>query len=191
MQFQQWVAPTECGILLASEATPTAWLALWLDLKRKTPRDRLEPGQPDKSKWKIAKHRKQAERGGFEPPRPVAQSNGLANRRYRPLSHLSGNLAGWQGFGEIHPHRKLPDWPRSRQLRGGETRATAGPGLATNRDGGVGDPRRTADCPLRSISYESPGDPRPGRPRGRLRSRWGGRGWSGRCLRRCRRTPSW
>ena len=31
-----------------------------------------------------------AERGGFEPPRPVAQSNGLANRRYRPLSHLSG-----------------------------------------------------------------------------------------------------
>src|SRR5271157_3989020 len=30
-----------------------------------------------------------AERGGFEPPRPVAQSNGLANRRYRPLSHLS------------------------------------------------------------------------------------------------------
>ena len=36
----------------------------------------------------------EAERGGFEPPRPVAQSNGLANRRYRPLSHLSGNLAG-------------------------------------------------------------------------------------------------
>src|SRR5271166_5080239 len=30
-----------------------------------------------------------AERGGFEPPRPVSQSNGLANRRYRPLSHLS------------------------------------------------------------------------------------------------------
>ena len=29
------------------------------------------------------------ERGGFEPPRPVSQSNGLANRRYRPLSHLS------------------------------------------------------------------------------------------------------
>lgn len=30
-----------------------------------------------------------AERGGFEPPRPVSQSNGLANRRFRPLSHLS------------------------------------------------------------------------------------------------------
>ena len=32
-----------------------------------------------------------AERGGFEPPRPVSQSNGLANRRYRPLSHLSNS----------------------------------------------------------------------------------------------------
>ncbi len=30
-----------------------------------------------------------AERGGFEPPKPVSQFNGLANRRYRPLSHLS------------------------------------------------------------------------------------------------------
>ncbi len=30
-----------------------------------------------------------AERGGFEPPRPLAEPNGLANRRYRPLSHLS------------------------------------------------------------------------------------------------------
>jgi integrase len=29
------------------------------------------------------------ERGGFEPPKPVSQFNGLANRRYRPLSHLS------------------------------------------------------------------------------------------------------
>ena len=32
------------------------------------------------------------ERGGFEPPKPVSQFNGLANRRYRPLSHLS-----WSG----------------------------------------------------------------------------------------------
>jgi Phage integrase family len=31
----------------------------------------------------------EAERGGFEPPKPVSQFNGLANRRYRPLSHLS------------------------------------------------------------------------------------------------------
>ena len=31
----------------------------------------------------------QTERGGFEPPKPVSQFNGLANRRYRPLSHLS------------------------------------------------------------------------------------------------------
>ena len=31
----------------------------------------------------------QTERGGFKPPKPVSQFNGLANRRYRPLSHLS------------------------------------------------------------------------------------------------------
>ncbi len=30
-----------------------------------------------------------AERGGFEPPRPLSEPNGLANRRFRPLSHLS------------------------------------------------------------------------------------------------------
>jgi len=29
------------------------------------------------------------ERGGFEPPIPLSQYNGLANRRFRPLSHLS------------------------------------------------------------------------------------------------------
>ena len=33
--------------------------------------------------------RPRTERGGFEPPKPVSQFNGLANRRYRPLSHLS------------------------------------------------------------------------------------------------------
>jgi hypothetical protein len=33
------------------------------------------------------------ERGGFEPPKPVSQFNGLANRRYRPLSHLSREKA--------------------------------------------------------------------------------------------------
>ena len=32
---------------------------------------------------------RRTERGGFEPPKPVSQFNGLANRRYRPLSHLS------------------------------------------------------------------------------------------------------
>ncbi len=31
----------------------------------------------------------ETERGGFEPPRPVSRPNGLANRRFRPLSHLS------------------------------------------------------------------------------------------------------
>ena len=31
-----------------------------------------------------------AERGGFEPPIPFDRYNGLANRRFRPLSHLSG-----------------------------------------------------------------------------------------------------
>ncbi len=30
-----------------------------------------------------------AERGGFEPPNAVSHVNGLANRRFRPLSHLS------------------------------------------------------------------------------------------------------
>ncbi len=32
----------------------------------------------------------QTERGGFEPPKQVSPLNGLANRRFRPLSHLSG-----------------------------------------------------------------------------------------------------
>ena len=35
-----------------------------------------------------------AERGGFEPPIPLSQYNGLANRRFRPLSHLSGAATG-------------------------------------------------------------------------------------------------
>ncbi len=34
---------------------------------------------------------KMAERGGFEPPVPVAQYDGLANRCLRPLSHLSAS----------------------------------------------------------------------------------------------------
>ena len=38
---------------------------------------------------KCSRYRASAERGGFEPPKPVSQFNGLANRRYRPLSHLS------------------------------------------------------------------------------------------------------
>ena len=35
--------------------------------------------------WKLA------ERGGFEPPVQFYPYNGLANRRFRPLSHLSGS----------------------------------------------------------------------------------------------------
>ena len=45
-----------------------------------------------------------AERGGFEPPRPVSQSNGLANRRYRPLSHLSGRGGSDPGY----PNPRVP-----------------------------------------------------------------------------------
>ena len=38
----------------------------------------------------ISRHKmKVAERGGFEPPIQFYSYNGLANRRFRPLSHLS------------------------------------------------------------------------------------------------------
>ena len=37
------------------------------------------------------KMRAQAERTGFEPADPVSRITGLANRRFRPLSHLSGS----------------------------------------------------------------------------------------------------
>ncbi len=42
--------------------------------------------------------RLEAERGGFEPPKPVSQFNGLANRRYRPLSHLSRSATSTREF---------------------------------------------------------------------------------------------
>jgi len=47
------------------------------------------PGNDGVGRVLSASDGSRAERGGFEPPRPVSQSNGLANRRYRPLSHLS------------------------------------------------------------------------------------------------------
>ena len=60
-----------------------------------------------------------AERGGFEPPRPVSQSNGLANRRYRPLSHLSGRGGDDPEDAtdlRVPAHsEKLPDGRRGRQ----------------------------------------------------------------------------
>jgi hypothetical protein len=36
---------------------------------------------------------KPTEKGGFEPPIPKNQYNGLANRRFQPLSHLSKRAA--------------------------------------------------------------------------------------------------
>jgi integrase len=39
------------------------------------------------------------ERGGFEPPIGFDTYNGLANRRFRPLSHLSNRLAAREGSG--------------------------------------------------------------------------------------------
>src|SRR5271166_4513633 len=59
------------------------------------------------------------ERGGFEPPRPVSQSNGLANRRYRPLSHLSVIAAFLPDRGKQIHNRKLPEPPSSSQLSAG------------------------------------------------------------------------
>jgi Phage integrase family len=57
-----------------------------------------------------------AERGGFEPPKPVSQFNGLANRRYRPLSHLSRQRAGDSADSPIiNANRNLPDRWRLRQ----------------------------------------------------------------------------
>jgi len=58
---------------------------------------------------------KQAERGGFEPPKPVSQFNGLANRRYRPLSHLSRKESRLANPPFYRPSRNLSDGPRSRQ----------------------------------------------------------------------------
>ena len=40
-------------------------------------------------KWLIINKKKLAERGGFEPPVQCYPYNGLANRHFRPLSHLS------------------------------------------------------------------------------------------------------
>jgi len=51
-----------------------------------------------------------AERGGFEPPIPFSQYNGLANRRFRPLSHLSGcrdSEVSADGPGESNKDTKL------------------------------------------------------------------------------------
>ena len=50
----------------------------------------------------------ETERGGFEPPKGFDTLNGLANRRFRPLSHLSRRATGhadgrraWSSCGEI------------------------------------------------------------------------------------------
>ena len=37
----------------------------------------------------------EAERGGFEPPVPVAQYDSLANCWFQPLTHLSGPVLKW------------------------------------------------------------------------------------------------
>jgi hypothetical protein len=41
------------------------------------------------SQWFFFSKSELAERGGFEPPVQFNPYNGLANRRFRPLSHLS------------------------------------------------------------------------------------------------------
>ncbi|MDB5349209.1 MAG: xerC 3 [Planctomycetota bacterium] len=50
------------------------------------------------------------ERGGFEPPNRLSPVNGLANRRFRPLSHLS-----WVGLSKEIRLGKGTKPPRSRQ----------------------------------------------------------------------------
>jgi hypothetical protein len=62
------------------------------------------------------RHCSLAERGGFEPPKPVSQFNGLANRRYRPLSHLSVIAAVWPDRGKQFHYRKLPEPTSGSQL---------------------------------------------------------------------------
>jgi hypothetical protein len=42
-----------------------------------------------------------AERGGFEPPVQFYPYNGLANRRFRPLSHLSIGFRIYRRIGKI------------------------------------------------------------------------------------------
>jgi integrase len=59
--------------------------------------DTETPGNEARSGSVRAFAARTTERGGFEPPKPVSQFNGLANRRYRPLSHLScsGKSSAW------------------------------------------------------------------------------------------------
>src|SRR3954470_18248212 len=58
---------------------------------RRGSREGLETKQvPVKPGLASSRRAYQAERGGFEPPRELSPPNGLANRRFRPLSHLSG-----------------------------------------------------------------------------------------------------
>ena len=62
---------------------------------------------------------KMAERGGFEPPVRCYSYDGLANRYFRPLSHLSGFLSHWEYYTAICILFKLPFLFEQRKARKG------------------------------------------------------------------------
>ena len=73
------------------------------------------------------RHVDRAERGGFEPPKPVSQFNGLANRRYRPLSHLSrteGRRLGRFPHHQRQSELTRPPAPSSMRLHGSRAALT-------------------------------------------------------------------
>ena len=56
-------------------------------------------GKPDRNNFseKGEAQEKETVRGGFEPPVRFYPYNGLANRRFRPLSHRTRSGQGYEG----------------------------------------------------------------------------------------------
>ncbi len=57
-----------------------------------------------------------AERSGFEPEMPVSRHTGLAIRRFRPLSHLSGSFAARPREGPADSANIVRNQPKSKVI---------------------------------------------------------------------------
>ena len=88
-KYTHSVSEDYCGQRPPKLASPSDEI-FWFNWKA-----RLRPGCP-------GLRRAKAERGGFEPPVPVSQYDGLANRWFQPLTHLS-----WWGFLILFFHSSL------------------------------------------------------------------------------------
>ena len=75
-----------------------------------------------------------AERSGFEPEMPVSRHTGLAIRRFRPLSHLSGSLAAWSREGPANSANIVRNQPKSKVIRGAARRVPPIFGLPAPRE---------------------------------------------------------